>query len=520
MIKTDTGLIYPCLLKLFLLDFSDIMLNKNYSAFYIFLVGVKKTFSKLHYWITTVAIAVNVLFFYYFLLIQNTTWSAFIQSNTRFYISMQIALSILNALFIGIALSMFFNVLEQKKGASKTTLLQTLGSLVFSAAATGCSVCSAFLLPTLGIAASLTALPFGGLEIKFLSLLLLIYAIYESAKITSGLCPLPKKPIISSDKGKLELNLTKETLPQLRPFLVLLLFVAFVYLLPRLPKSFRVKTQKNIISEKQTAGQSSPETAAVMSKINPPEGYELNATFGDIGPQMVEMGVIDKDKFIDTYKQANQPLTDEQLEILTKGSDKKIKITPENSYFLLNFFWAFGLANQSKILTEGEMVKSGGIEGAGNFASTGGWTLNKSGNAMDYYAKKAIVPLTDDQEKLAKEVADNTFRPCCGNSTGFPDCNHGMALLGIYELMAAQGATQSEMYEAGKYFNSFWFPTNAFDAALYFKNKEGKEFEDVDGKTFLSNDIFSAFGAQNIKKWLVDNSIQQEPPSQGGGCGV
>ncbi len=139
---------------------------------------------------------------------------------------------------------------------------------------------------------------------------------------------------------------------------------------------------------------------------------------------------------------------------------------------------------------------------------------------MDYYAKRAIVPLTEDQEKLVKEVASNVYRPCCGNSTAFPDCNHGMALLGIFELMAAQGATQSEMYEAGKYFNSFWFPSNAFDAALHFKNKDGKDFKEIDGKSFLSKDVFSAFGAQNIKKYLVEKGIQEEPPAQGGGCGV
>ncbi|MBI4226377.1 hypothetical protein HY612_04655, partial [Candidatus Roizmanbacteria bacterium] len=144
----------------------------------------------------------------------------------------------------------------------------------------------------------------------------------------------------------------------------------------------------------------------------------------------------------------------------------------------------------------------------------------KSGKAIDYYAKRAIVPLTEDQEKVVKEVGDNAYRPCCGNPTSFPDCNHGMALLGIFELMAAQGATQSEMYEAGKYINSYWFPSNAFDAALYFKNKEGQEFKDIDAKKFLSKEVFSAQGAQDVKKWLVDNGVQEKPPAQGGGCGV
>ena len=41
------------------------------------------------------------------------------QSNTKFYSSMQIALSIANALFIGAAISMFLNVIEEKKKLSE-----------------------------------------------------------------------------------------------------------------------------------------------------------------------------------------------------------------------------------------------------------------------------------------------------------------------------------------------------------------------------------------------------------------
>ena len=73
---------------------------------------------------------------------------------------------------------------------------------------------------------------------------------------------------------------------------------------------------------------------------------------------------------------------------------------------------------------------------------------------------------------------------------------------------------------AAKYINSFWFPGNAYDAALYFKNKDGLDFKDIDPKKFLSKDVFSAFGAQNVKKWLVDKGLAQPPPKQGGGCGV
>jgi len=492
--------------------------TKKYSWPFILGVGLKSTFRKTYSWALTVFIALNVLLLYYFLLIQKTTWVAFWQSNTAFYVWSQIILSIVNAVLIGAAISMLFEVIKEKKKASKTSYLQAFASLLFSAAATGCSVCSAFLLPLLGIAASLTALPFGGLEIKFLSALLLLYTIYEYAKITSGLCKVPKEKIVSFEKNQIKFSLKKETLPQLLPLLLLTMFITIVYTLPRLPKAWRLQTQRKIMPT--TADIKQGQSAGIFAQINPSQGYEMKTKYNNIGPSMLEMGVIDLEKFKQTYEKSGQPLTPEQLDILTKGSNKKIKITPDNSYFLLNFFWAFGLANQSKILTEGEMIKYGGIKGAGNFASTGGWSLTKSGDSMEYYSKKAIVPLTKEQEDLVNKVASGVYRPCCGNSTAFPDCNHGMALLGIFELMAAQGATETEMFQAGKYINSYWFPGTAFDTALYFKNKDGKEFKDIDPKVYLSRDIFSAFGAQTVKKWLIDKGIQEKPPAQGGGCGV
>src|SRR3989339_1615222 len=482
----------------------------------IFIIGLKKAFSKSYSWALTIFIALNVLFLYYFLLIQKTTWAAFWQSNTDFYSWSQIVLSIVNAVLIGASLSMLFEVVKEKKKTSKTSFLQTFASLLFSAAATGCSVCSAFLLPLLGIAASLTALPFGGLEVKLLSALLLIYTIYEYAKINSGLCKVPKEKAVSFKEGQIDLKIKRETLPQLLPFLLLTIFITIVYTLPRLPKAWRLETQKKIMPT--TADIKQSQSAGIFAQIKPPEGYEMKTKYNDIGPTMLEIGVIDLEKFKQTYDKSGQPLTKEQLNILTKGSNKKIKITPDNSYFLLNFFWAFGLANQTKILTEGDMVKYSQGQ-TGNFASTGGWTLAK-GDAMQYYSKSAIAPLTKNQEDLVNTVASQVYRPCCGNSTAFPDCNHGMALLGIFELMASQGATESEMFQAAKYINSFWFPGTAFDTALYFKNKNGKEFKDIDPKVYLSKDIFSAFGAQTVKKWLIDKGIQEKPPAQGGGCGV
>jgi hypothetical protein len=280
-----------------------------------------------------------------------------------------------------------------------------------------------------------------------------------------------------------------------------------------------LKPQINKLTQTRKDADKKKETADIFNEINPESGYEINVSYGKLGPSMIEQGVIDIDKFKANYEKSGSPLSQEQLEILTKGSDKKIKITRDNSYFLLNYFWAAGLLNKSKVLTEGDMTAYGGLEGAGNFASTGGWSLSKE-NPMDYYAAASLIPMTESQETLATEVAGKIFRPCCDNSTAFPDCNHGMALLSVIQLMAANGATEKEMFEAGKYFNAFWFPGNYYDLALYFKNKEGKNFKDLDGELVLSREYSSATGWSKAKKWLSNKGIIQESPKSGGGCGV
>lgn len=255
---------------------------------------------------------------------------------------------------------------------------------------------------------------------------------------------------------------------------------------------------------------------SIFEAMNPSAGYQLNFTYGDLGPKMVSSGVIDLNKFTSLYKDRGG-LDKEQEDILTKNSNQKIKFTRENSNFLLNFFWAVGLANNSKILTDGQMQTYGG--NPGNFASTGGWSLSRE-TSMNYYAKDNLFKLTPGEEALVQKVASGIYRPCCDNSTAFPDCNHGMALLGVLEMMVSKGANENQMFEAAKYINAFWFPTNYYDLARYFKTTAGKDFKDIDAKVILGKDYSSASGYNSIKKLLEAKEGKQENQQQGSSCGV
>src|SRR3989344_7376730 len=95
--------------------------------------------------------------------------------------------------------------------------------------------------------------------------------------------------------------------------------------------------------------------------------------------------------------------------------------------------------------------------GAGNFASTGGWTLAK-GDAMDHYSAHPFIMLSREHQELVERVSKGIYRPCCNNSTHFPDCNHCMAMLGLLELMASQGVSEEDMWKAALAVNSYWFP--------------------------------------------------------------
>ncbi len=252
---------------------------------------------------------------------------------------------------------------------------------------------------------------------------------------------------------------------------------------------------QSLVKNKIEAKRVQKETAnlqALGDQVLPKEGFILPVSWGDLGVRMVKLGVIDLEKF----KEAVNP-TPEQLAILTGKSDEKIKIDSANGQFVVDVLWALGLAQKSIVYDEGPLGQEYKGE-AGNFASTGGWTLSK-GDALNYLNKSSLIDLDNEEQKRVGEIAKNIYRPCCGNSTWFPDCNHGMAALAAIELLVDAGYSDEEVYKEILKLNSFWFPDTYLTNAVYYQRK-GISWDKVDAKEVLGNDFSSAQGASNIAK--------------------
>lgn len=241
------------------------------------------------------------------------------------------------------------------------------------------------------------------------------------------------------------------------------------------------------------------------------QGIEIPVQWEDLGRKMAEAGVFDRDQLVALYN-SRGGLNAADVKLIDGSNDGKLRVTQANSGLLLNLLWALGLSNKNQILEKGPMMdpKYGGAD---RFASTGGWTLAK-GSPMNHYSMHQFITLTSKEQTLVEMVAKNVYRPCCGNSTYFPDCNHGMAMLGLLELMASQGASESEMYRVALQVNSLWFPDTYQTIAKYLESK-GVSWGNSDPKEILGARYSSASGYRQILS-------QVTPPAQksGGSCGV
>lgn len=232
----------------------------------------------------------------------------------------------------------------------------------------------------------------------------------------------------------------------------------------------------------------------IQDKVLPEKGYKVKLAWSDIGKKMIEDGVIDENKLAKAVF-GKEKVPPEFKKYLDGSKQGEIIVDGASAQFWVDVFWALGLANKNSILENGPMAQN-----TANYASTGGWTLGKQ-DVVNLYNKFSYISLSSDQQKQVQEIADGVYRPCCGNPTSFPDCNHGMAALAIIELLVSQGKSKNEIYKDLLAFNSYWFPQTYLDIAYHFE-KSGMNYKAVDPSKILSKTFSSAMGYQTIKKQI------------------
>ena len=247
-----------------------------------------------------------------------------------------------------------------------------------------------------------------------------------------------------------------------------------------------------------------------MATAVPAGGHRSKVTLGDSIVRLVQEGVLDPQKFEALYARRGG-IPAGLKEVLIQPSQQPILLTRENARIHVNLLWPIGLAN--RMAANGESPLHG--PKLARFASTGGWRLGREASGEAYFNRIPVVALTTAQERLVTRVAQNTFRPCCNNSTFFQDCNHGSALLGLLALGASQGLNEDELYREALAFNSFWFPHQYAHAALYFKAVRNTEWRDADPREVMGADFSSAGGWRaNVTGELQRRGLV---PQQGGG---
>lgn len=250
----------------------------------------------------------------------------------------------------------------------------------------------------------------------------------------------------------------------------------------------------------------------LQEEVLPVKGHTFNIKWGEMGKKMVADGVIDEAKLAKAVT-GTDTLPPEYKKYLDGSETAKIELNQQNAQFWVDVLWGLGLANKNEILDKGPMVEGGKTA---NFASTGGYTIGAK-EPMALYSKYSYINLSAEQQIVVSEIAGGVFRPCCGNSTAFPDCNHGMAALGLIELMVSQNFSKDEIYKTVLAFNSYWFPQTYLDISYHFA-KAGRDWKTVMPAEILSKTFSSAMGYQVIKKEVGD--VSWPALKSFGGCGA
>ncbi|GAB4287139.1 MAG: hypothetical protein Kow0081_4980 [Candidatus Dojkabacteria bacterium] len=187
----------------------------------------------------------------YALAIESTgSIETFINHSPFLILAFQIFFSLLNSALFSTSIVMLLYVFKQRqKGDGKAvSVIQSVVALFFSVTTTGCYVCGTVLFPVVGIASAFAALPFGGIEVKFLTTLLLIYSILDLSKKVLGICKVDTSKTVEIIAGSKIFKFQTSTLTAFRQTAITFTFVALIFVLPAiLPSGNFIKVDSQYV---------------------------------------------------------------------------------------------------------------------------------------------------------------------------------------------------------------------------------------------------------------------------------
>lgn len=302
-------------------------------------------------------------------------------------------------------------------------------------------------------------------------------------------------------------------------YVLITLLVVTAFLLGFLANQIAgIKKQENNISvqtpvQKNTQQQQAinqPDLTKIQSEVIKND-YVFKIKWGGLGQKLIADGVIDKQKLAKAV--TGKDTLPQNLDKYLSSDQTSLELNQQNAQFWVDVLWGLGLANNNPVLNSESMTQGGQTA---NFASTGGYTIGVN-KPMDIYSKHQYINLSDTQQKEVEEIASSIYRPCCDNPTSFPDCNHGMAALGLIELMVSQNFSKDDIYKTVLAFNTYWFSQTYLNIAYYFQ-QNGRDYTKVSAQEILSKTFSSASGSQVISQKVGNVNW---PALQGGGsCGA
>ena len=276
----------------------------------------------------------------------------------------------------------------------------------------------------------------------------------------------------------------------------------------------------------------------LAAQVVPQTGYTLSFKWGDSVHKLVEAGALNPSNLSILLNNSKEPLTPAEKKILNGTYNGYIQFNSTNVEFVQLVLWSLGINNNNTIVNNGPIINAS-IPYANSinnnatlkqklnqnvtpqwvasryFASTGGYgPIGKLQLGM-----LNIMSLSPSEQIIADYTAENSYRPCCNNPTAFPDCNHGAAALGLIELLASQGANQSQIFTAVKYFNQYQFPQQYSEIAAYF-DLQGENYSQVNSSEVIGYSFSSYSGYSNAHQYLIKNGILAPPSGSSASCGA